>query len=365
MLCDFPNRRALSSVSAYNFIMKIRLSQNEMREYVVARGLLAKTGFGLVEAAKLANAVAERLGSGAAGTESPETLIRSLPERCGEGALTFGEVFGLYLKSRRNLRPRTRSDYRQRCRQLLERAPALKEAPLTRLSTNDCLSALNAAFPRDRQAVKGRALMSAVFAFAQRLGIIPRNPVAAIGVPEVAEKEIVALTPREGEALVSAARRLAGTRAALAVGLMLYGGIRPTEVSRLRRADVDLREGVICIAPTRSKTGGARHVSVFPPLMRLLREPGALPPEEDARLVPADWTRKWLRIRRACGWGSDAARPWRQDVLRHTFASYHLKLFRDIAKLQLEMGHTSPKLLFTRYVNLRGVALSDAKAFFR
>ena len=347
--------------------MKIRLSQNEMREYVAARGLLAKTGFGLVEAAALANAVAERLGA-TTGTGLLETLLGRVPvlrEEAEKPSGTFGEIFERYLEARRNLRPRTRSDYRERCRRLLARVPALKDAPLPRISTEDCLAALNAAFPRERQAVKGRALMSAVFGFAERLGLVPRNPVAAIGVPEVAEKEIVPLTLREGEELVRAARELAGARAALAVGLMLYGGIRPTEVSRLRRADVDLREGVICIAPTRSKTGGARHVSVFPPLMRLLREPGALPPEEDALLVPADWTRKWLRIRRACGWGSDAARPWRQDVLRHTFASYHLKLFRDIAKLQLEMGHTSPKLLFARYVNLRGVARADAKAFFR
>lgn len=347
--------------------MKIRLSQNEMREYVAARKLLPETGIGLIEAAALANAISERLGADA-GTE-PLTLLlekiaRSREENARKAAATFPEIFERYLAARCNLRPRTRSDYRQRCRQLLEHSPKLKSSPLSRVTTEDCLEALAAAFPKTRQAVKGRSLMSAVFGFGVRLGVVPRNPVSAIGIPEVEEKEILPLTPREAKTLVRTAKTVAGPRAALAVGLMLYGGIRPSEVARLKRADVDLSEGVVCIAPNRSKTGGARHVSVFPPLTRLLRLRGALPSSDEDRIVPADWTRKWLRIRRACGWGN-AGKPWRQDVLRHTFASYHLKLFRDITKLQLEMGHSTPKLLFTRYVNLRGVTRADAKAFFR
>ncbi len=330
-----------------------------MCEYIAARNLLSGTHFDLVEAAALAKNFAEN--------SSPIPCDESREKNSARGGETFGEVFEHYLQMKKNLRPRTRSDYRQRCRQLLTRAPKLRRAPLAKLNAEDCSAALDAAFPRPRQAVKGRALMSAVFAFGERLGIVSRNPVEAIGVPVVVEKEICPLKPSEARSLVKTARKLAGTRAALVVGLMVYAGIRPAEVLRLRRGDADLNEGVVCIAPAHSKTGGARHVTIFPPLMRLFLAPNALPPRDEDRLVPADWTRKWRRIRRACGWGKNSAEknPWRQNVLRHTFASYYLKRFRDITKLQLEMGHCSPKLLFARYVNLRGITRADALAFFR
>ncbi len=340
--------------------MKIRLSQKEMREYVAARNLLSGTQFDLVEAATIAKTFAEHLPPASADAGTP----KAPPVRGGD---TFGEVFEHYLQMKKNLRPRTCSDYRQRCRRLLAHAPKLRRLPLSRLCADDCAAALDAAFPTPRQAVKGRALMSAVFAFGERLGLISRNPIKAIGVPVVVEKEILPLKPSEAKTLVNTARKLAGTRAALAVGLMVYAGIRPAEAARLCRSDADLSDAVICIAPARSKTGGARHVTIFPPLMRLFLAPDALPPRDECRLVPADWTRKWRHIRRACGWGKNSSEenPWRQDVLRHTFASYHLKHFRDITKLQLEMGHCSPKLLFARYVNLRGVTRTDAAAFFR
>ena len=48
------------------------------------------------------------------------------------------------------------------------------------------------------------------------------------------------------------------------------------------------------------------------------------------------------------------ARRWRQDALRHTFASYHLSHFRSYAELQLEIGHRDAALLRTRHVDMRG-----------
>ena len=58
-------------------------------------------------------------------------------------------------------------------------------------------------------------------------------------------------------------------------------------------------------------------------------------------------------MRRAAGW--NAEHPWPQDVLRHTFASYHLSHFRSYAELQVEIGHRDATLLRCRYVDQRGV----------
>ena len=55
---------------------------------------------------------------------------------------------------------------------------------------------------------------------------------------------------------------------------------------------------------------------------------------------------------------------WVQDVLRHTYASYHAKLFRDLPRLQVNIGHRDISLLSSRYVNMSEIAKADAEKFF-
>ena len=140
-----------------------------------------------------------------------------------------------------------------------------------------------------------------------------------------------------------------------AVGMMLYAGIRPQEVERLRWGDVRLpasvagapyaeATGVIIIAPQHSKTGGARRVTIQAPLAHILRRAQK---EAHVRICPRNWRRHWAAMHRAAGFT-----PWQPDVLRHTFATHHLATHRSYAELQLEMGHRSAELLRTRYVAL-------------
>ena len=175
------------------------------------------------------------------------------------------------------------------------------------------------------------------------------------------EREIVPLTLPEIAELFRAASRLQLTDCVPAMALMLFAGIRPREIERLYWSDIDPEEKVISISPTHSKTGGSRHVSIFPVLEKILLSPCR---HETAKICPANWQRKWAKIRRNAGW-STAENPWRQDVLRHTFASYHLKFFKNLPQLQCEMGHASPRLLRTRYLSMRGVTLASAELFWR
>ena len=43
---------------------------------------------------------------------------------------------------------------------------------------------------------------------------------------------------------------------------------------------------------------------------------------------------------------------WKNDGLRHSFASYRLALTKDMAALCLEMGN-SPSIVFKHYLDLR------------
>ena len=73
--------------------------------------------------------------------------------------------------------------------------------------------------------------------------------------------------------------------------------------------------------------------------------------EHTVSLSVAAWAsveaRKDLRptTRRAAGF-----RHWVPDVCRHSFATYHAAMFRNLPELQLEMGHRDTSLLRSRYM---------------
>ncbi len=64
------------------------------------------------------------------------------------------------------------------------------------------------------------------------------------------------------------------------------------------------------------------------------------------------------QLRHAAGF-----KKWVPDVLRHSYASYHAKMYKDLPRLQLAMGHRDCHLLLTRYINLQGISKKILKAF--
>jgi len=51
-----------------------------------------------------------------------------------------------------------------------------------------------------------------------------------------------------------------------------------------------------------------------------------------------------------------------RNALRHSFASYHLAKFGDAARLALDMGHTTTKLIFEHYREI--VRPDDGERYF-
>ena len=62
--------------------------------------------------------------------------------------------------------------------------------------------------------------------------------------------------------------------------------------------------------------------------------------------------------RRAAGF-----RHWVPDVCRHTFATYHAAMFRNLPELQLEMDHLDTSLLRSRY--MVPASRKDAELFWK
>ncbi len=329
-----------------------------MKANRIAKQLLKGRSLSQSDIARLALEAIEDLGDLARNLDRIE-LITLLRNTLREGVsvmksaahtVSLEEAAWASVNARQDLRPSSRRDLRHFVRRILkvEGAAAM---PLRAITSTQCKKILAEAFEGSTSSfVKGRAILHSIFTFGMKQEWCDSNPVSRIEVPKVKEKAIVPLAPAEVEKLKEVAQRPEFRDMQFSLSLMLYGGIRPTEVSRLREEDFDWEEMQVIIRPSASKTGGGRTV----PLR------GIKGIRKKDRIIPQGWTRKWHDLRRAAGY---RGKSWVPDVCRHTFASYHAAYFRNLAALQLEMGHRDASLLMTRY--MAPALRKDAAAFWQ
>ena len=331
--------------------MEIDIKEKER----AALEVLRSTGLDVLEAALVAK---EALESGRGRVRRTRACIRLGEEqlRLRSRTVSFAKAVEAALedRKRKGLRARSIVDFRYLCKRLVKMNPGLAERRMRSITSEDCRRYLEKAFSGSAaQYRKGRAILSGVFSTAIRHEWCDSNPVARVEVPEVVEKPIEPLTIEEVESLEEAARRPEHEDMQLSLHLMLYCGIRPTEVSRINpETDIDWEHAQVLVRPTASKTGGGRVVP--------LRKAGAI----TVRSIPRRWEHRWRALRQAAGWSKEAAHPWRQDVCRHTFATYHAAHFRNFPALQLEMGHRDATLLRTRYIYATHGADGNAEKYF-
>lgn len=304
------------------------------REELAALELLKSTGVPILEAAQVACA-ALRATQGDVSRALQSITVGCIEMKKSEYTVPLQEAAWASVEVRKNLRPTTRRDLRHFVRRIL-RVEGVADMPLRTMSTADCKRILAEAFGNSPSSYrKGRVILSSVFSYGIRQEWTDSNPVTRIEVPAVQEKTIEPLTSEDVEKLLAAANRPEFRDMRFSLSLMLYGGIRPTEVSRLQAGDINWEEGQVIIRPRASKTGGGRTV----PLR------GVRGISKRDRRIPRNWKRRWQALRRAAGF-----RHWVPDVCRHTFATYHAAMFRNLPELQLEMGHRDTSLLLSRYM---------------
>lgn len=332
-------------------------------EYLAAEILLKGSGLNMVDAASLAVELLSLCGGRRSMRRARKAIFLGAEElRKGEKTVSFAVAVEETLKTKRGLRPATLRDIRYFTAALMRRCPELGNFPVRKLTPEHCARFLEMAFSSGRQRYKARAVMSGVLSVALRRGWCGENPVARVEPFPFRERTIAVLAREEVESLRNAVESPEFRDCAPAVWIMLYAGIRPGEVARLRWSDVDLEERVISVRSSASKTGGVRHVTIHSVLWRLLAGYGEREPND--LLCPSGWRLRWRLIRKKAGWGAQGRfGEWRADVLRHTYASCHAKWFRDFSLLQMEMGHRSSTLLRTRYLNMEGVSRDRARLF--
>lgn len=163
--------------------------------------------------------------------------------------------FELYVQTKAHLRPDSLRDIKYLGKRLLRLCPELATRHFSELRRSDCEQWLERAFTTPSQFNKGRALLHALVEFAMKQEWCERNVVKLIAKKRLIEHEIRSLSIPETKRLLKESQRRENASCAAGVGLLLWAGLRPTELRRLRWSDIDLNEKVITVRAQCSKTG--------------------------------------------------------------------------------------------------------------
>ena len=200
--------------------------------------------------------------------------------------------------------------------------------------------------------------LSTLFSYALKRNYCSANPLEGVERPQVALKPPSIFTVEQTTALLRAAVEHPELELIPYFAIGLFAGLRPTEVTRLSWSHVRLDQGVILVNADASKTSQKRFVDISDNLRAWLT-PLA---KTDGPLCPRSLmvgVREAYRHTHIYEHGK--IEKWPQDGLRHSYASYHLAKHQNAPQTSLQMGHTSPHMLFNHYRNL--VLAGDADRY--
>jgi integrase len=184
-----------------------------------------------------------------------------------------------------------------------------------------------------------RTHIGVLFSYAARRRIIDSNPVPFTARPKLVDKAPEIFAVDELRSLLETAARLEpDVLPMLAIGA--FAGLRDAEIRRLHWSEIDLARGHIEVTAAKAKSARRRIVPIQPNLAAWLRPYSGM----TGNVVPVGDFNKLKRVRSAA-----ALARWPQNGLRHSFASYRLAAIHDAPRVSMELGHTSPQMLFSTY----------------
>jgi len=198
-------------------------------------------------------------------------------------------------------------------------------------------------------------IMSGFFNYARKLGLIENNPADknAIDRPKLDEHLPEILTVGNVERLLRAAES-SEIRILPFLCIGFFAGLRTSELDGIKWEDVDLSSKLITVRPEVAKMRRQRHVTISDNLVAWLlpckKEHGRVSPVAPTCRISMEHILKNTSIK------------WVHNGMRHTFASNHLAMYKDINKTAFELGHTGGiGVLFNHYRNL--IKPADAEIY--
>jgi integrase len=194
-----------------------------------------------------------------------------------------------------------------------------------------------------------RANVGVLFSYAERRRMIDSNPILRTARPKLIDKAPEIFSVDELATLLNAATSsVPDVIPMLTIGA--FAGLREAEIKRLAWTEIDLRRGFIEVKATKAKTARRRIIEIQPNLREWL-----IPySETTGAIVPVNARKKLDLVRKTGG-----LTRWPQNGLRHSYASYRLAATHDAPRVASELGHTSPKMLYSTY---RELVLSEEAA---
>lgn len=302
-----------------------RLTDEERSAVIETRQLLSSLGLSLREAIAIAAELqAQRSRSATVSTLMHEHILLRQDEGRGErhvrdmkGKLgLFCQTFGNHLV-----------------------------ADITGQQITDWLRSLK--LPSNNSILSYRRILNGMFVEGVKRGYALNNPVKVAIKPKEEEIETEVLTPEQAGRLLAAADP--EILPAFAIGM--FAGLRNSEIQKLEWHHIDLRRNFIRV-PSATKTG-KRLVPIEPNLREWL-SPSA---GRTGKLVPVNARQREESARKAAGLSR-----WPRNVLRHSYASYHLANYGEIGRLAEYMGD-SPDVIRKHYREV--VYPEDAAEFWR
>lgn len=263
---------------------------------------------------------------------------------------------------------------------------------LSRLSGPDCTNyarALESSLS-DAMATRVFSLLRHILKFSQGNGWIAGNPATGVAVRTTGKRgnegEKPTIPPKpQLKALLAAAQRFDNTgRATALVSLLIFGGLRASELRGLRRKDLRLADGKVdirqradqwnVIGPCKTKNS-RRSIPLPPSTIAALRAwlPHA-PTSEDGLVFPNGagkpesyanlYHRLWTPLMASAGLADQDKRgkvtPWfALHALRHVACSLWIEQAVPAKKIQAWAGHASIQFTLDRYGHLWSDDTSD------
>lgn len=263
------------------------------------------------------------------------------------GQRTVKAVCDEYLQIKRasGRRPRTLSDLTSRMGRF---ARAFPDSIIHEVTTAQLEQWMDEQGYRGLTRRNYRTHLMMLFNFARKRKWISDNPAEGVETPLLDENIPEILTVKECMRLLNTAHAH-GREMVPYFAIALFAGLRPSEAEKLNWVNISFENKTIKVSPETAKKRRMRYVDMSPNLMEWLR-----PYRQESGVIFFS-RRQFNAIRRK------AKVRWSNDVLRHSYGSYHLARDENAAKTSLQMGHRDPEVLFNHYRNL--VTRDDAKGF--
>ena len=244
------------------------------------------------------------------------------------------------------------NDYLKSLNQIIKQFSKGRERmPIDQFTVKDVESYLESKNIQSRATLRSR--LSTLFEFAIRRGYRADNPCSRLEAITHTPEPPSVMTAKEVEKalkwLVLNPRSLAW------FALTTFAGLRPEEAQNTRWKDVHIDEGWIKVEAQTTKVRQRRVVYPLPVALDWLKRAKKM--KSELPLSPKKQLKDRKLLRRVLGWNE-----WKQDVTRHTAASYWLAQCGSVSTVATALGH-SEAILRKNYMAL--VTRAQAEEFWK